>query len=119
MARINQADVLEPVDESTILLHNEASDSCRINELTIHVVKTELKANELPIAEFLSDLELEEFKLNPESELQLQVSFGNLAPKTAGVKLRAGGYFDQIASFEYGKIDCQLNKDLADYFNLF
>ena len=69
--------------------------------------------------ELLTDLELEEFKLNPESELQLQLSFGSLEPKMATVKLRAGGYFVQSASFDYGELDCQLNKDLADYFNLF
>lgn len=71
LGKVEQNDVVEPNDENKILLHNEASDSCRINQLSIHVVKAELKATELPMEELLTDLELEEFKLNPESELQL------------------------------------------------
>ena len=58
IASIDSNDLTDPKDESSILLHNEASDSFRINKLIIHVVRAELKANELPMEEILNDLEL-------------------------------------------------------------
>ena len=53
----------EPLDEPSILLHNEASDTCRRNELAFHVIKVKIEPNLLPREDIKEQLELEEFKL--------------------------------------------------------
>lgn len=75
--KVNSDNVHEPTDIDTILLHNEASDSNRINELKFQVMKLDLKTNEMPLEEFQTELEVEEFKLEPGNKVSLQLNFGN------------------------------------------
>lgn len=116
---IQAINLYEPLDEAEILLHNEASDSCRLNELAFHIVNLELNQSKLPLEDMLMELELEEFKLDPGNDIKVDLYFGCLDPKTAAVKLSPGGVVTRRASFDYGRIDCQMNKELADYFKMF
>ena len=53
----------EPVDLDSILLHNEASDSSRINHLTFKVLEVKINADQLTPWDMKAHLELDEFKM--------------------------------------------------------
>ena len=81
----------EPADPDNILLHNEASDSSRINHLSFKVLEVRINSDQLTPWDMKTHLELEDFKLaeDADQELDLELAFGTLETKKSPVTILA------------------------------
>lgn len=63
------------------MLHNEASDSSRINHLSFTLVKVEINGDQLTPWDVKTHLELEDFKCSEDEDQSFDVefAFGTLA----------------------------------------
>ena len=104
-------------------MHNEASDSSRINHLSFKVLEVRINSDQLTPWDMKTHLELEDFKLaeDADQELVLELGFGTLETKKSPVTILAdqNGLLKSVPTFRYDEIQCQLNRDLADYFKMF
>ena len=77
--------LVEPKDPDSILLHNEAVDSSRINHLQFQVVRVKINLpEEVAISDLKTALQVEELSLGPSAEtdqvFDLELAFGSFPP---------------------------------------